>query len=743
MKEPVVNLKMAREHGLTKAEYGRIRKILDRNPSFTELGIFSVLWSEHCSYKSSRTYLREFPTRAPWVIQGPGENAGIVDIGDGLAVAMKIESHNHPSAIEPYQGAATGIGGILRDVFTMGARPIALLDPLYFGDLKDERVRYLFGGVVAGIGDYGNCVGVPTVGGTVYFDPAYAGNPLVNVMCVGLVKQKRIVRGIAKGKGNPILYAGATTGRDGIHGATFASEELSEKSEAKRPSVQIGDPFTKKSLLEACLELVRTDLIVGMQDMGAAGLTSSSIEMASRGKSGIELDLSHVPLRESGMTPYEIMLSESQERMVIVGKKGTERKIKEIFDKWGMHFAVVGKVTDDGKVRVKKGEKVYAEIPVTALVSDAPVYKKKVRIPEYIRKRSRLDIADFKKPKDLTRVMISLLERPTLGSKKWVWRQYDHQVRTNTVVLPGADASVLRIRDTNKAIALTTDCNGRYTYLNPYRGGAIAVAEAARNLACCGAKPLGITDCLNFGNPDDPEILWQFREAIRGMSAACRVLEVPIISGNVSFYNESPSGAVHPTPVVGMVGLIDPAEYVVTPWFKDEGDVLLLLGPVADGRTNSFGLGGSEYAAMSGKGLKGDCPEVNLVLERSLGLLLREAIGEKLLKSAHDCAEGGLGVALAECCFSNPGGRIGAGLRIPSGIRPDLLLFNESQGRVLITTEKPENVLRMARKHRVPAGVIGTVGGTFFEIQGLFKLEVARMVKAWEEAIPNALLGRT
>lgn len=739
MKEPVVDLHLAREHGLTELEYARIRRILGRNPSFTELGIFSVLWSEHCSYKSSKVYLRELPTRAPWVIQGPGENAGIVDIGGGLAVAMKIESHNHPSAIEPYQGAATGIGGILRDVFTMGARPVALLDPLYFGDLKSERVRYLFSGVVAGIGDYGNCVGVPTVGGTVYFDTAYAVNPVVNVMCVGLVKRERIVRGIAKGKGNPILYAGATTGRDGIHGATFASEELSEKSEAKRPSVQIGDPFTKKSLIEACLELVRTDLIVGMQDMGAAGLTSSSIEMASRGKSGIELDLSRVPLRETNMTPYEIMLSESQERMVIIGKKGTEKKIKKIFGKWGLHFSVVGRVTDDRKVRVRRGKKVYAEIPVASLVSDAPIYKKEVRMPGYIRRRSRLNLVRLKKPGSLEGTLLALLQRPTLASKEWVFKQYDHQVRTNSVVLPGADASVLRVRDTDKAIALTTDCNGRYTYLNPYRGGVIAVAEAVRNLACCGAKPLGITDCLNFGNPDDPEILWQFREAVRGMSAACRALDVPVISGNVSFYNESPTGAVHPTPVIGMVGLIDPVENTVTAWFKDEGDTVILLGPLADEKRNLFGLGGSEYAAMAGLGLKGDCPEADLRLERKISLLLREAISKRLLKSAHDCAEGGLGVALAECCFTNRDQEIGASLRMPAKIRPDFLLFNETQGRVIVTTRKPDEVLQLSAKHGVSATTIGVVGGTILDFQGLLKIEVARMAKAWREAIPNAL----
>jgi phosphoribosylformylglycinamidine synthase II len=584
---------------------------------------------------------------------------------------------------------------------------------------------------------------VPTVGGTVYFDPAYAVNPVVNVMCVGLVKRERIVRGIARGKGNPILYAGATTGRDGIHGATFASEELSEKSEAKRPSVQIGDPFTKKSLIEACLELVRTDLIVGMQDMGAAGLTSSSIEMASRGRSGIELDLSRIPLREARMTPYEIMLSESQERMVIIGKKGTEKKIKKIFDKWGLHFAVVGRVTDDGKVRVRRGKRVYAEIPVASLVSDAPIYKKEVRMPGYIRRRSRLDPAHLKKPKSLERTLLALLRRPTLASKEWVYRQYDHQVRTNTVLLPGADASVLRIRDTNKAIALTTDCNGRYTYLNPYRGGAIAVAEAARNLACCGAKPLGITDCLNFGNPDDPEILWQFREAVRGMSAACKALDVPVISGNVSFYNESPTGAVHPTPVVGMVGLIEPVEDTVTPWFKDEGDTVILLGPLSNGEKNLYGLGGSEYAAMAGQGLKGDCPEVDLRLERSIGLLLREASSRKLLKSAHDCAEGGLGVALAECCFTNPEREAGASLRIPAKIRPDFLLFNESQGRVIVTTRKPNEVLQLSVKHGVRAMTIGVVVGTILELQGLFKIEVARMAKAWREAIPDALsVGR-
>jgi phosphoribosylformylglycinamidine synthase len=737
--EPAADQKTAASFGLSAEEYRRMIEIMGRELSYTELGIFSVLWSEHCSYKNSKKLLGLFPTKAPQVLQGPGENAGILDIGDGLAVAMKVESHNHPSAIEPYQGAATGIGGILRDVFTMGARPIALMDPLYFGELDDPHVRHLFSGVVSGIADYGNCVGIPTVGGQVYFDRAYTTNPLVNVLALGLVEHGKIVRGVASGEGNAILAVGATTGRDGIHGATFASEELSDESQAKRPSVQIGDPFTKKLLLEATLELIESGLAVGIQDMGAAGLTSSSIEMASRGRSGIELDVSRVPLREEGMTPYEIMLSESQERMVVVAPPQNVKRIRQIFEKWELNCAEIGRVTGDGRVRVKWGDKVYADIPVKHLVDEAPVYERESREPAYLAELNAFDQNSVVEPKDYNNTLTALLAVPSIANKRWAYQQYDHQVRTNTVVLPGSDAAVLRIRGTKKAIALSTDCNGRYVYLDPFRGGAIAVAEAARNLACSGAKPLGLTNCLNFGNPYKPEVFFQMRKAVEGMAKACRVLGSPVISGNVSLYNESQTHSVYPTPLVGMVGLIEKLENITTQWFRDEGDAVFLAGDLS----RKPDIGGSEYLkAIHGK-VAGKCPEIDLDRERGLHDFLLEAIGRGLVKSAHDCSEGGLACCLAECCISGPEGRAkGAKLdldQLPG--RPDFMLFCENQTRAVISAqEASETELKaMARERGVDVTKIGTVGGDLLVIEGLVEVPVERLREAWEGAIPRLM----
>jgi len=737
--EPRVDEQTALGHGLSSEEYRRIVDIMGRLPTFTELGIFSVLWSEHCSYKNSKPLLRLFPTQAPQVLQGPGENAGILDIGDGLAVAMKVESHNHPSAIEPYQGAATGIGGILRDIFTMGARPIALMDPLYFGELDDPQVRHLFSGVVSGIADYGNCVGIPTVGGHVYFDRAYTTNPLVNVLCLGLVEHGKIVRGLAQGKDNLILAVGAATGRDGIHGATFASEELSEKSQSKRPSVQIGDPFTKKLLLEATLELIESGLALGIQDMGAAGLTSSTIEMASRGKSGIELDVSRVPLRETGMTPYEIMLSESQERMVVVAPPENEAKIKAIFDKWELNCAVIGKVTDDGRVRVKWGEEVYADIPIRALVEEAPEYQREAREPAYLKEAWDFDPLSLAEPRDYNRALLSLMSAPTIASKRWVYQQYDHQVRTNTVVLPGSDAAVLRIRGSRKAVAISTDGNGRYVYLEPFTGGAIAVAEAARNLACAGARPLGLTNCLNFGNPYKPEVFYQMKRAVEGMARACRVLEVPVISGNVSLYNESQTHSVYPTPLVGMLGLINDVEKAVTQWFKNAGDEIFLVGAIY-ARPE---IGGSEYLKAIHGRVAGRSPDIDLEREKALHQFLVRAAQAGWLKSAHDCSEGGLACCLAECCLSHSeGSGLGACLdldRLPG--RPDFMLFGEHQSRAVISAEGRDRnqILDLAAESGLDILRLGTVGGRDFVIQGLIELPLDQLESAWSEAIPKAM----
>ncbi len=721
-----------RELGLTDKEYQLIVETLGREPNDLELEMYGVMWSEHCSYKNSKPMLKRFPTRGKRVIQGPGENAGIVDIDDGQAVVMKIESHNHPSAIEPYQGAATGVGGIIRDIFTMGARPIALLDSLRFGELKSERVKHLFSGVVSGIADYGNCMGIPTVGGEVYFESCYTDNPLVNAMCVGIVNKKDIVRGKASGVGNPVMIVGALTGRDGIHGASFASEELSEDSEEKRPAVQVGDPFMEKLLLEACLEILKSGCVVGIQDLGAAGLTSASCETASRAGNGIELDVSLVPRREEGMTPREVMLSESQERMLVIVKKGRENEIEEIFRKWDLAAVTIGRVTDDGFLRVKDGDRVVAELPVKSLAEGAPTTVNESKQPAYIKDVQRIQYDQIPVPEDFNEVFLKLLASENICSREWIYRQYDHMVRTNTLVLPGADAAVLRIKGTKKGIALTTDCNGRYCYLNPLEGGRIAVAEAARNLVCVGAEPLAATDCLNFGNPKKPGVYWQFENCIEGMSQACEALNTPVISGNVSFYNESKEKAVYPTPVVGMVGLIRDINKIVTPGFKKEGDLIAVIGE------NHGGLDGSEYLRVIHGRVAGN-PSIDLEKEKAVQKCCLEATKQGILNSAHDVSEGGLLINIAESCIK---GGVGARIELDSeGKRWDEVLFGEAQSRIVVSLS--EHNCKLLEKISEQVGckvlIIGKVAGKklIARVDGstLVKQDVAEISRKWRERI--------
>jgi len=709
MKTNTVDIKeLLAQHSLTEDEYKKILEILGREPNITELGMFSVMWSEHCSYKSSRVHLKKLPTTGPRVVQGPGENAGAVDIGDGLCVVFKMESHNHPSFIEPYQGAATGVGGILRDVFTMGARPIALLDSLRFGGLDSAKNRHLMRGVVAGIAGYGNCMGVPTVGGEVRFDDIYSLNPLVNAFCLGVAHKDRIFRGTAEGVGNPVIYFGSKTGRDGIHGATMASDAFDDESEQKRPTVQVGDPFQEKLLLEACLELMANDLLVGIQDMGAAGLTSSSCEMASRAGNGIELDLTHVPRREPGMTPYELMLSESQERMLMVAKAGKEDECLSICRKWDLDVAVVGKVTGDGRLRVLDQGQVVAEIPAKALADDGPRYERPYSPPAYQDMLTNLNYDSIPDVKDANAALLTLLSSPTIASKRWVYEQYDHMVRTNTIVRPGSDAAVVRIKGTNKAVAMTVDCNGRYCLLHPYEGARLAVVEAARNLVCSGAEPIGLTDCLNFGNPERPDIMWQFVLAIEGLKDACEHFNIPIVSGNVSFYNETNGLSIYPTPMLGMVGLIDEADRAMTQWFRDEGDAIVLLGKTRED------LGGSEYLKVLQHREQGSPPFLSLDIEKALQDFALKVIHEGLVQSAHDCSDGGLAVALAECCVSGPRAAQGAVVKLGLGsLRRDALLFGESQSRIILSTRPTavESILSRAAEAGVPAAQVGTVGG--------------------------------
>ncbi|MFQ5682431.1 MAG: phosphoribosylformylglycinamidine synthase subunit PurL [Candidatus Binatia bacterium] len=733
--QPSLTAEIIAGHGLSDEEYQRIVKILGRDPNYTELGIFSVMWSEHCSYKSSRGLLKGLPTEGPGVIQGPGENAGIVEIGEELAAVFKMESHNHPSFIEPYQGAATGVGGILRDIFTMGARPIASLNSLRFGSIDHPRTPYLMRGVVAGIGGYGNCVGVPTVGGEIFFDECYNANILVNAFTLGIVKKKGIFKGMAKGIGNPLIYVGAKTGRDGIHGATMASEAFSQEAEGRRPTVQVGDPFTEKLLLEACLELMERDCLVGIQDMGAAGLTSSAVEMAERGGSGVELELSCVPLREQGMTPYEILLSESQERMLLVAREGSEDEVQSVFERWDLDAVVVGKVTGDGLFRTLLHGKELGRIPITALTREAPVYSRPVERPQCQDEIQKLDLSKIEVPKDLGETLKLLLDSPNLASKEWVYRQYDHFVRSNTVVPPGADAAVIRIKGTEKGLALTVDGNSRYCYLDPYIGGVLAVVEAARNLACTGASPLGLSDCLNFGSPEMPEVMWQFSQVIQGMRDACVALDIPVVSGNVSFYNETDGTPIYPTPTVAMVGLLPRVEQYVTPWFKSIGDLVVLLG-----RTREE-VGGSEYLKVIHGLVKGTPPWIDLKLERAVQQCCVKAIEKEIVCSAHDVSEGGLAVAAAECCVGGPERALGVRIRLHEMMRGDALLFCESQSRILISIEEKNlsHLREIAEEKGAPVQVIGEVGGTLFNIQPLIHLPVEELRSIWSSSLQRRL----
>ena len=786
MTDPLITPELVQKHGLTPDEYAKIQEILGRKPSYTELGIFSVMWSEHCSYKNTRPQLKTFPTQSPRILVGAGEeNAGIIDIGDGLAIAFKIESHNHPSAVEPFQGAATGVGGIVRDIFTMGARPVCALDSLRFGEITDPEVRRLFGGVVAGIAHYGNCFGIPTIAGEVYFDKSYAGNPLVNVFCLGVLRHEQIARGAAKGIGNPVFYVGPATGRDGLAGAAFASQDLTDESaEQQRGAVQVGDPFMEKLVCEACLELLATGAVAGIQDMGAAGLTCSTCETAARAGTGIEIELDRVPQRALNMTSYEIMLSESQERMLIIVHHGREEEVKRIFDKWDLPWSEIGVVTDTGRMVVKHHGQVVANIPAKFIANESPVYHREAREPAYLKavQAFRLEeIADTREPvADLKK----LLAWPTIASKNWVYRQYDHMVRDNSVVCPGSDAAVIRIKadsipagwvgresprapetgnpagdegstgsrpTAEKYLALTSDCNGTYVYLDPYEGAKIAVAEAARNLACSGAVPLGVTDNLNFGNPHNPELFWQLKESVRGLGEACRAFHAPITGGNCSLYNQNPSGPIDPTPTVAMVGLIEKPEHITTQWFKDEGDVVLLLGATVDAGDPLLGLGGSAYLQVVHDRKTGTPPRCDLKQEKALHDAVRGWIQSGVIRSAHDCSEGGLAVVLAESCISQLIGRntprlIGASVDLAwvSTARLDALLFGESQGRIVVSVAPHlvGKVMGQAKILEVPAARVGSVGGTTLKIKtgaGEFAWDVTELHDLWWNSLARQM----
>jgi len=779
MTDPVITPQVVQKHGLTPDEYERIKTVLGREPNYTELGIFSVMWSEHCSYKNTRPLLKGFPTKSPKILVGAGEeNAGIIDIGDGLAIAFKIESHNHPSAVEPFQGAATGVGGIIRDIFTMGARPICSVNSLRFGPITDgapgspspsggttvanaddsplseanlksqiANNRRLFSGVVAGIAHYGNCFGIPTVAGEVYFDKTYQGNPLVNAFCLGVLRHEQIARGAAKGIRNPVFYVGPATGRDGLAGAAFASQDLTEESaDQQRGAVQVGDPFMEKLVCEACLELLATDAVAGIQDMGAAGLTCSTCETAARAGTGIEIELSKVPQRAPGMTPYEIMLSESQERMLIIVKKGREAEVQRVFDKWDLPWAEIGFVTDTAQMVVKNHGKIVAEIPAAKLANDAPLYQREAREPGYLKAVRSFTLADVPDTTDAVGTLKALLSWPSIASKNWVYRQYDHMVRDGTVVSPGSDATVLRIKEDSlpiapsksespegtqgscrtKLIALSVDCNATYVYLDPYEGGKIAVAEAARNLACSGALPLGTTDNLNFGNPHNPEIFYQLREAVRGLAEGCRVFNAPVTGGNVSLYNQNPDGPIDPTPTVAMVGLIEKPEHITTQWFKDEGDAIILLGDLIDVADPLLGLGGSAYLQTIHGRKTGTPPRCDLEKEKELHGILRALIYGGGIKSAHDCSEGGLAVALAESCISHQIARdtprlIGAEIDLSGSAQPrlDALLFGEAQARVVISVAAIDavKILERAKLLGLSASLLGRVGGTSLKLK--------------------------
>ncbi|VTR36097.1 phosphoribosylformylglycinamidine synthase [Actinobacillus pleuropneumoniae] len=731
--EQIAEHQIYKQMGVSDSEYELICSFMGRKPNYTEIGVFSVMWSEHCAYKNSKPLLRRFPTSGPRVLMGPGEGAGIVDIGDNQAVVFKIESHNHPSAVEPYQGAATGVGGIIRDIFSMGARPVAILNSLRFGKLESDRVKYLFEHVVSGIAGYGNCIGIPTVGGEVVFDESYEGNPLVNAMCVGVIDHDKIQRGVAKGVGNPVFYVGPPTGRDGIHGATFASVELTEESEANRTAVQVGDPFMEKLVMESCLELIDSGIVLGIQDMGAAGLTCSSAEMASKAGNGLELYLDQVPQREEGMTPYEMMLSESQERMLFVVEPKHEAQAREIFERWGVICAKVGKVTDDGRLKLIHHGEVVGDMPVKALVDECPIYNKPSQEPAYYQEQAAVDTLRYEEVKDLGGALKKVLGSPSLASKAWIYNQYDYMVRTSTAVRPGSDAAVVTVHGTRKALAMTTDCNGRYVYLDPELGGRIAVSEAARNIVCSGAEPLAITDNLNFGSPEKPEIFWQMEKAVDGMAEACRELETPVIGGNVSLYNENAKGAIYPTPVVGMVGLIHDTDHITTQAFKAEGDAIYVLG---DTRAE---LGGSEFQAILHGVSEGRPPELDLNTEKKLLGGVLKAIQSGLVQSAHDVSEGGLAAALAESCIS---GGIGASVKWATELRNDVALFSESQSRIVLSASPDhKNALeKLLQEAGVPFTELGVVGGNklSININGASALEesVEALKSVWEDAIP-------
>lgn len=736
-----VTVEMAQALGLTAEEYARIEELLGRAPNFTELGMFAVMWSEHCSYKNSLRLLRTLPRTGGRVLSG-NENAGLVDIGQGYAIAFKVESHNHPSAVEPYQGAATGVGGILRDIFTTGARPIAVLDSLRFGELGQARTRYLVREVVRGIGDYGNAFGVPTVGGEVYFQPCYTDNPLVNAMAVGIVRQEKVVPAVARGVGNPVVLVGNRTGRDGIHGASLlASRTFGEGSQEMRPSVQVGDPFAEKLLLEAVLEMVDAGIVVGMQDMGAAGICCSTSEMSARGRVGMRIDLDAVPLRDPDMSPYEILLSESQERMLVVLQQGTEHIAEQICRKWGIGFARIGEVTEDGMLRYWRHGELVAEVPAWTLVAGegAPQYEREAREPAYREQLLALVPEELPEPVSVQEAFWRLLASPNIASKRWIFEQYDHQVQTNTVLLPGAaDAAVLRLRELpGRGIALSLDCNSRYVYVNPYRGTMIAVAEAARNVACVGAEPVAITNCLNFGNPYDPEVYWQFREAIRGMADACRAFGTPVTGGNVSFYNESPRFAVYPTPVIGMLGLVEDVTSVVGMGFRAAGDVVLMVGQ------QRAELGASEYLWLFHGLVAGDAPSLDLEEERRLQLFLREAVRRRWLHSAHDCAEGGLAICVAEKAIASAGD-LGADVVFPWACTA-AQLFGEGQTRVVVScapASVPE-LRALAQELGLPCVELGRVVEGVFRLhcgtQTVVETTVAQLRHVYESALPQAV----
>lgn len=720
------------DHGLTEDEYAVILKSLGREPNRTELGIFSVMWSEHCSYKSSRVHLKKLPTKAPWVIQGPGENAGVIDIGDGWAAIFKMESHNHPSYIEPYQGAATGVGGILRDVFTMGARPIANLNALRFGAPGHAKMRHLISGVVSGIGGYGNCVGVPTVGGEVNFHPAYNGNILVNAMTVGLARTDKIFYSAAAGVGNPVVYVGSKTGRDGIHGATMASAEFTEDSEEKRPTVQVGDPFTEKLLIEACMELMASDAIIGIQDMGAAGLTSSSVEMASKGGVGLELDLDQVPCREEGMVPYEMMLSESQERMLMILKPGREAFAEAIFHKWGLDFAVIGRITDTGRLVLKFQGAVAADIPLAPLADNAPLYERPWTPTP---KRDPLKAQNVPAPSDYGQALLHLIGSPDMASRRWIWEQYDHMVMADTLQRPGGDAAVVRVHGTNKALALSTDCTPRYCFADPMEGGKQAIAECWRNITAVGATPLAVTDCMNFGNPQRPEIMGQFVGCVEGMAQACLALDFPVVSGNVSLYNETNGTGILPTPAIGGVGLLETWNQMATIAFKAEGEAIVLIG------TTQGHLGQSLYCREILDREDGPPPPVDLAIEKRNGDFVRGQILHGTLTAVHDLSDGGLAGALVEMALA---GKRGATIDVPpSAEHPHAWLFGEDQGRYLVTLpeNKADALLAAASTAGVPAQRIGITGGTHVCVTGLLDVRLADLAQAHEEWLPGLMAG--